>query len=410
MRRMLAMVAFSLLAALAVPTMASATHSNGQGPAQDFLSGAAKGPVPIPCAPGTAAGHFHTNGQAQDNVTNVATGQFWTELEFDPPCLGFTHASFSGDVTCVNSYLGPENSSNWAGLITEVLLTPGDVPGVPGILAPGMGMISRHIDESPPTSADRALGFTTPAPLPCNHPLLSTPFIDAADHARQPDHPHGFLGSAELSGNMSAAPRRGGARRFRTRCKGCRGRTAGKGHGGFRARVALVARDGSSGVHSTAGSGRRRTRGMRQQRRLGRLALGRVDHVRRDRAARDHERPGRSDRSDGRPQTKRAHRKRTGKSKQQSGDKAGSAGSHGTSNQPAPQPSLSREQLKEVGRQQAKQARVLCKASTLEGLAQQYGIKNADPDAVAKAYAAPYLAGVRAAVAAGCKAGLLEAK
>ena len=82
MRRMLAMVAFSLLAALAVPTMASATHSNGQGPAQDFLSGAAKGPVPVPCAPGVANGHFHTNGQAEDNVTNVATGQFWTELEF----------------------------------------------------------------------------------------------------------------------------------------------------------------------------------------------------------------------------------------------------------------------------------------------------------------------------------------
>ena len=91
MRRMLAMVAFSLLAALAVPTMASATHSNGQGPAQDFLSGAAKGPVPVPCAPGTAPGQFHTNGQAQDNVTNVATGQFWTELEFPPPCLGFSH-------------------------------------------------------------------------------------------------------------------------------------------------------------------------------------------------------------------------------------------------------------------------------------------------------------------------------
>ena len=176
MRRMLAMVAFSLLAALAVPTMASATHSNGQGPAQDFLSGAAKGPVPVPCAPGTAPGHFHTNGQAQDNVTNVATGEFWTELEFTPPCLGFSHASFSGDVTCVNSYLGPENSTNWSGVITSVLLSPGDVPGVPGILAPGMGVISRHIDESPPTSADRALGFTTPAPLPCNHPLLSTPF------------------------------------------------------------------------------------------------------------------------------------------------------------------------------------------------------------------------------------------
>lgn len=108
--------------------------------------------------------------------------------------------------------------------------------------------------------------------------------------------------------------------------------------------------------------------------------------------------------------TKRAHRKRTGKSQQQSDDKAGSGAPTAPQDQPAPQPSLSREQLKEVGRQQAKQARVLCKASTLEGLAQQYGIENADPDAVAKAYAAPYLAGVRDAVAAGCKAGLLEAK
>jgi hypothetical protein len=57
-----------------------------------------------------------------------------------------------------------------------------------------------------------------------------------------------------------------------------------------------------------------------------------------------------------------------------------------------------------------RQARFLCKASTLQGLAQQYGIKSADPDAVAKAYAAPYPVGLRKAVAAGCKAGLLESK
>ena len=180
MRRMLAMVAFSLLAALAVPTMASATHSNGQGPAQDFLSGAAKGPVPIPCAPGTAAGHFHTNGQAQDNVTNVATGQFWTHLDVTPSLFGYTEADFSGTVNCVNAYTVPANSANWSGTIENVLLTGPSVPdnsaGIPGVLAPGMGVISRHVDESPPTSADSALGFTTPAPIPCTHPLLFAPF------------------------------------------------------------------------------------------------------------------------------------------------------------------------------------------------------------------------------------------
>jgi hypothetical protein len=72
--------------------------------------------------------------------------------------------------------------------------------------------------------------------------------------------------------------------------------------------------------------------------------------------------------------------------------------------------SLTPAQLKQVGHQLSKQAHFLCKASTLQGLAQQYGIKSANPDQVAKAYAAPYLVGLRHAVAAGCKAGLLESK
>ncbi len=177
MRRLFAVLVVSLFAVLAVPNLALASHSNGPGPAQDFLSGAAKGPIPIPCAPGTAAGHFHTNGQAEDNVTNVARGQFWTELDFDPPCLGFTHASFSGSVICVNSYVVPQNSANWEGVIEQVLLTPGDVPGIPGILFAGMGAVSRHVDGgSPGVGNDGAQGFTVPAPVPCTHPLLSAPF------------------------------------------------------------------------------------------------------------------------------------------------------------------------------------------------------------------------------------------
>ena len=67
----------SLFAVLAVPTLALASHSNGQGPAQDFLSGAAKGPVPIP-PPVNLRWSLPHERQAQDNVTNVATGQFWT--------------------------------------------------------------------------------------------------------------------------------------------------------------------------------------------------------------------------------------------------------------------------------------------------------------------------------------------
>jgi hypothetical protein len=179
MRRLLAVVVFSLFAVLAVPSLALATHSNGPGPAQDFISGAGKGPVAIPCPPGTAAGHFHANGQAEDNVTNVARGQFFTTLTFDPPCLGFTSASFDGTLQCLNAYQHPieGNSANWSAVIENVLLSPGDVPGIPGILFAGMGVVSRHIDNGEPgVGKDRDLGFATAAPVSCTNPLLFNPF------------------------------------------------------------------------------------------------------------------------------------------------------------------------------------------------------------------------------------------
>jgi hypothetical protein len=118
--------------------------------------------------------------------------------------------------------------------------------------------------------------------------------------------------------------------------------------------------------------------------------------------------------------TKRARPKQTGKSKQRSDPKTGAGNSDAGPAPPAaptakkkraPKPgALTPEQLKGVGAGQAEQARELCKASTLEGLAQYYGIKSGDPDEVAKAFAATYLVGVRKQVAAGCKKGLLESK
>lgn len=169
MRRSLAVLGFSLVAVLAMPNIAWGTHSNGQGPNKDFLSGSAKGPVPTPC--GTFPAHFHTNGQSTDPVTNAATGHFWTVIDFSSAgptgCLGFQTAEFSGDVICVNSYLGPpgeQNSGNWRGVVNEVSLNPGNVPGVPGVLAPGNTIFSRHVDNgSPGKDSDRAFGFPTTA-------------------------------------------------------------------------------------------------------------------------------------------------------------------------------------------------------------------------------------------------------
>ena len=178
MRRWLTVLVLSLFAALVVPSLALATHSNGQGPGQDFISGAAKGTLPTPC--GVFPAQFHDNAQAQDNVSNVATGKFWVEITFNPPCLGFTTADFSGDIVCLNAYLGPAgqlNSSNHVGLIDFVELNPGGVGGIPGLLFPGMGTLTRHVDNgSPGAGVDRSLGFTTPSPTPCGAGSLAAPF------------------------------------------------------------------------------------------------------------------------------------------------------------------------------------------------------------------------------------------
>ena len=113
-------------------------------------------------------------------------------------------------------------------------------------------------------------------------------------------------------------------------------------------------------------------------------------------------------------------KKRTGKPKprspKQRGTDRGNTGSVAPATPTTPPPtttpnsSLTPEQLREVKGQMYKQARFLCKASTLQGLAQQYQIKSGSADEVARAYAAPYPVGLRKTVTAGCKAGLLASK
>ena len=95
-------------------------------------------------------------------------------------------------------------------------------------------------------------------------------------------------------------------------------------------------------------------------------------------------------------------KKSTGESKRES-----AAPSAPATQEEKPQPyTLTPAELKQVGKQQYEQARILCEAATLEGLAKRYGIKDPDPDKVAKAYAAAYLVGLRDYVQRGCKAGL----
>jgi hypothetical protein len=115
--------------------------------------------------------------------------------------------------------------------------------------------------------------------------------------------------------------------------------------------------------------------------------------------------------------TQRTDTKRTTKSKERkqrdSGESKSGSAAPTTPSAPTarekPQPhTLTPAELKQVGKQQYEQARILCKAATLEGLAKRYGIKNPEPSEVAKAYAAAYLVGLRDYVERGCKAGLRE--
>jgi hypothetical protein len=180
MRKLFGVLVLSLLTAALLPTSALATHSNGPGPGKDFVNGTARGTVPTPC--GSPAAHFHTNGQSILG-DGAATGQFFTDIDFTTlpagNCLGFTSATFSGDVTCVHATSPsgaspgfPENAANWGGAITDVLLQPGDVPGIPGILFPGMGVLSRHVDNGEPGKGnDRNVGFPTPTP-PLSCPVI----------------------------------------------------------------------------------------------------------------------------------------------------------------------------------------------------------------------------------------------
>jgi hypothetical protein len=178
MRRLLVVSACALLAAFVLPGTALATHSNGQGPDKDFISGAANGTVPTPC--GNQPAHFEANGQSDVAVTGAfATGHFFTRIFFDAPCLSFTEAYLTGDILCVNAFTGAFNPPGANGAVWRGVITQSD-PNIPGILSPGMGVLSRHIDngEGADDPPDRAIGFPTPPPGPgpinCPSTELST--------------------------------------------------------------------------------------------------------------------------------------------------------------------------------------------------------------------------------------------
>jgi hypothetical protein len=156
MRKVLVSVGVvSLLAMALIPGVASATHSNGQGPDKDFISGAGKGPLPTPL--GTFPSHYHANAWSDASGGTPATGTWFTDIFPTGVFASLGTVSISGPVICISA---SGNGANWRGIIEN--------SNQPGLAPPGFGVLSRWVDngEGANDPPDQQVGFLTPPPGP----------------------------------------------------------------------------------------------------------------------------------------------------------------------------------------------------------------------------------------------------
>src|SRR3954462_6237151 len=98
MRRLLGLLAVSALTAGLGPAAALASHSNGQGPAKDFVTGTLE--LSLPTALGSYPAQIHDNGSSTAPTVGVpAQGHFFLDIFATP---GGT-VSVSGDIVCLTA-------------------------------------------------------------------------------------------------------------------------------------------------------------------------------------------------------------------------------------------------------------------------------------------------------------------
>src|SRR5438477_2459695 len=158
MKRLLTSLAVTCVVLGALASVASATHSNGQGPDKDFINGTAKLDIDTPF--GTFPSQQHINAQAGPQGNTDTTGQFWTTIFAGPPVFPpGTEEQLSGDVLCLDANGNDEVDR---GVITA---SSGPVP------VTGLGVMAFHQDNGEPghgdgNPPDNAQGFLTPPPGP----------------------------------------------------------------------------------------------------------------------------------------------------------------------------------------------------------------------------------------------------
>jgi hypothetical protein len=166
MRRLFLAGVLSLVVAALGPGIGLATHSNGNGPTKDFISGSAKGDLPTPL--GTFLAHYHANGQSKASIGTPAEGSWFADIFTDGTFASLGTVSISGSMICLNAV---GHGANWRGIIED--------SNQPGLFPPGFGILSRWVDNGEGQGTeDLQVGYLTPPPGP-NPTCPPTPFVAA---------------------------------------------------------------------------------------------------------------------------------------------------------------------------------------------------------------------------------------
>jgi hypothetical protein len=148
MRRLLGLLAVSALTVGLVPAAALASHSDGQGPAKDFVTGTLK--LALPTALGTYPAQIHDNGSSTTPTVGVpAQGHFFLDIFSTPTGT----VSVSGDIVCLTAV----GNQAWVRAVV--------VDSNTDIAPPGFGLLSRVVDNGEGgTTPDAASALLVPPP------------------------------------------------------------------------------------------------------------------------------------------------------------------------------------------------------------------------------------------------------
>jgi hypothetical protein len=181
MRRLVISVVAALLALGTVASIASATHSNGEGPDKDFTNASTKGPTGTPLGTFPSKGHVNASTDPGSPLcaNNGTCGNLSLRLYTPPSPQNPTgEVVATGDVTCLNAYNG--DNSVLGAVITSQEGQFGPFPS--GALV-GWRILARNTDNGegsndPPDASGGSLippgpAFTVCPPIP--FPTLPQP-------------------------------------------------------------------------------------------------------------------------------------------------------------------------------------------------------------------------------------------